>query len=68
MREGCAGWGRHLNAAHPRTRASLLHPGPCGGGICSGQKQWLELDGRVRSGDKRGAAAPVKGEEAPPRH
>lgn len=35
-------------------------------GLC--RKQWRELDGRVRSGDKRGAAAPVKGEEAPPRH
>lgn len=33
-----------------------------------GRKQWRELDGRVRSGDKRGAAAPVKGVEAPAGH
>lgn len=31
-----------------------------------GRKQWRELDGRVRRGDKRGAAAPGKGAEAPP--
>lgn len=34
--------------------------------VCSGQKQWRELEGRVRGGDKRGAAASVQRGEAPP--
>lgn len=38
------------------------------GAVSVPQKQWRGLDGRGRSGDKRGTAAPSEGEEAPPRH
>lgn len=44
-----------------------LIPVPAGAAsVCSGQKQWRELEGRVRSGEKRGAAACVQRGEAPP--